>query len=848
MQTQEVLGSQPSTDTKFKAKKRTFVSTIAVSLIAVVLAVFLYVKPNAGITTFLGLVQNKNASNSVTQGYQPVRATEYIDLSLQINFEDPKNPTIQLVRKQKGTLKGVLSRSVGNYYVELYDNTGKWVDAVFFSASPVVRILSDKDGAERPAQGNVKVVTRTVRIPYIETLGKVIVRSVENSSVAQEIPLNVKNDTSITTAAIDATACGDALYQGDGQGHFVIQSCANFDKYPAIAGEFKELYLELKENFPELVYFPINEIFLGNTEELAAYCDNPGAVYYGCTYEDGRIGLNVFTPFFFKNVGAHELGHVLLFYNTQMANMSPSLPAYAALKALFNDYTAFINTRYGASRNCQFTFENTPNQNTDSRKQNNNLFSEWYAQNRTISPTNFLDCTQFFCPWNAANNTHPVLKTFEPYSERPKKPGSVTNYGDYSYHEKFAEVYASLYKGLSGIGIPRSLDSIFKIFDPNQATCSAPGVDCGTDALKRDVQILGNFCLVEDADHDGVVDSADTCAPKVDCPDNANRCYNPSQLKDRGCGLLTERVQGPERYDTAIEVSKKVYPVNGSAQAVMIASGENYPDALAASLISYQKNAPILLTHKNGISTIVLNEIQRVLPRGGKVYISGGPAAVSETVTNSIKNFNGNGYQVERLAGQDRIDTALEIAKQISGNPDTFFITTSSDFPEPLAVSAISAQQKIPLLLYPVHAEDKRIINYLSTKTVHKIYIIGGYGSISQAIENELNSRFGNVERISSSTSKYDTSVAIAQKFFPQKELNVLMFATGDKYPDALSSSVLAARNNAPLVLVPAMTFPKTISDFIASWGSHSSTAIIFGGTAAVGPNNEYDINDALRR
>jgi putative cell wall-binding protein len=833
-------------------KTRNYKQTLLVlvlSVFVIVAGVLWYKFPNQSVSTFLGLAPK--TTSSTKDAYKPIESSEFLELDIKATFKNDEKPSIQIEKTSKGTLASGqnIARSAGNYYLELYNSKGEWLDAVFFNLSENVRILNNENGQEKTQEQPLDAVSTAVQIPYNNNISKVVVKSVEDQASSQEISLKSKdlNITSLGTTSV--SDCADPLYQGDGQGHFIIKKCTNFDKYPAIAGEFKDLYLELKENFPELVYSPINEVFLGNTEEMSIFCDSPGT-YYGCAYGDGSIGLNVFTPFFFKNVGAHELGHGLLFASASIADLPTSSPSYPALAHVLDEFSQFINDKYSVSRNCEFTYDIHSSEAPKFRKNSNNLFSDWYHQNATISPTGLLDCNQFFCPWDAAHNTHPVLKTYEPYSERPGNPGSVTNYGAFNYNEKFAELYASMYKGLSGIGIPRSLKDIFQIFDPNQSKCQEAGVDCNTEKLRKDVQILGNFCLVEDADHDGVTDDADTCSPKRDCPGNADACYNPSQKTERGCGLVTERVRGEvDRYDTAIAVSTKTFPASDSASAVVVASGENYPDALSASLFAFQKNAPILLAQKDFISSKMLREIERVLPTRGKVYVMGGPAALSDKVLQTIRSFNNAGFDVERVAGKnDRIDTALEVAKRVSGNPDTFFVTNSKDFVDPLTASAVSAQKKIPLLLTPASDFDKRVVDFLSQRAVSKIYIVGGYASVSKPMEDELVAKFRNVERINDTSYPFSNSIALTNKFFPQSTLNTFTFATGEKYPDALASSVLAAKNGSPLILVPSRQLPASISDYMASKASSTSKSYILGGEAAVDLNSELDINDAMKR
>lgn len=83
------------------------------------------------------------------------------------------------------------------------------------------------------------------------------------------------------------------------------------------------------------------------------------------------------------------------------------------------------------------------------------------------------------------------------------------------------------------------------------------------------------------------------------------------------CGLLApissqassnrERIAGENRYKTSVEISKKTFQ---SAETVILASGENFPDALAGGQLALAKNGPILLNPKNSLDKNIHGEIK----------------------------------------------------------------------------------------------------------------------------------------------------------------------------------------------------------------------------------------------
>jgi len=64
---------------------------------------------------------------------------------------------------------------------------------------------------------------------------------------------------------------------------------------------------------------------------------------------------------------------------------------------------------------------------------------------------------------------------------------------------------------------------------------------------------------------------------------------------------VLKRVDGRDRYATAVGISKQLYPVTPTMKtdAVVLVSGETYADALAAAPLASAVSGPVLLTKKN---------------------------------------------------------------------------------------------------------------------------------------------------------------------------------------------------------------------------------------------------------
>ena len=249
------------------------------------------------------------------------------------------------------------------------------------------------------------------------------------------------------------------------------------------------------------------------------------------------------------------------------------------------------------------------------------------------------------------------------------------------------------------------------------------------------------------------------------------------------------RLFGSGRYETGYAVADALKEALGveKFEAVVVATGKNFADALAGSYLAVEKNAPILLTNGKDDNVAQLHAyIKANVAEGGKIYILGGEAAVPAAVE-AI-----DGYEVERLFGDSRYDTNLAILEEAGVAGDSIIVATGKTFADSLSASAA----KLPILLVKpdgtLNDAQKEILAGMKN-----IYIVGGDGAVSASYEAELK-EFGTVTRVFGE-SRYDTSVEVAKTFC--KDVDKAVIASGKNFPDGLCGGPLAAALNAPLVL-----------------------------------------------
>ena len=69
-------------------------------------------------------------------------------------------------------------------------------------------------------------------------------------------------------------------------------------------------------------------------------------------------------------------------------------------------------------------------------------------------------------------------------------------------------------------------------------------------------------------------------------------------------------IEGKNRYETAIQISKKSYPK--TSDTAIIVNSERIADSLSVGVLAHKINSPILLTDFAKINQSTLKEIQRL--------------------------------------------------------------------------------------------------------------------------------------------------------------------------------------------------------------------------------------------
>lgn len=164
----------------------------------------------------------------------------------------------------------------------------------------------------------------------------------------------------------------------------------------------------------------------------------------------------------------------------------------------------------------------------------------------------------------------------------------------------------------------------------------------------------------------------------------------------------------------------------------------------------------------------------------------------------------------QRLWGNDRYETAVEVSKSGFTTSDTVILVRGDDFADALAVTPLAKMYNAPILLTGVNFLPASVQAEITRLGATKIVIAGGIGAVSQTVENSLK-KLATVERISGS-DRYATSVKIAEKLGAKTSIALV---TGLGFADGESIAAVAAQMGMPVIFTTKNTLSTTAKDYI---------------------------------
>ena len=405
---------------------------------------------------------------------------------------------------------------------------------------------------------------------------------------------------------------------------------------------------------------------------------------------------------------------------------------------------------------------------------------------------------------------------------------SITGIGDLDYY-KFTVPELGRYSMM----LATDKRMLFALVDSNGNTLKKGGSeDSAVAESNNDIAGL-DFGILDPGTYYLVVTSSDSSA--VGSP-YYGVIFNSSAPFVQRSGV--NRISGATRYDTMSKLSDQGNWAKGGT--VILASGANYPDALAASSLAGLYDAPILLTDPNNLSDEAREQLSMIRP--SFVYIVGGNYAISPEVESEVDNLLGSGCRISRLAGQTRIGTSVIVAQCNPCASGTVIIATSGNYADALSISPFAFATSSPIILSDASVGlADGVLGLIQRKGFSRAIIVGGESAVPQSVAEQLASiGVSDVTRLSGET-RYETSARIADYELASGlgfSMDSVFLATGSNFPDALAAGPLAGRSLSPLLLVDPDA--SLACSYFSAFRGNVRSATVVGGINAV-PDSDMD-------
>lgn len=327
----------------------------------------------------------------------------------------------------------------------------------------------------------------------------------------------------------------------------------------------------------------------------------------------------------------------------------------------------------------------------------------------------------------------------------------------------------------------------------------------------------------------------------------------PDDVPDEGAAAV-DRVAGETRYDTAALTALRAYP--DGADTVIVATGEKFPDALAASYLSgSDADAPILLTERTEIPDATIDAMGTLDP--SQVVVMGETDAIAAEVVDQLRDLVGDD-NVDVIGGATRRETAAMIARaggEVGTAPNltdaegedlkTAIVARADQFPDALASGPLALAGRHPILLTDTNELPDVTVEALTDDDlgIEQVIVTGGPVAISEDVEEQIRDLDGisSVVRVDGE-NRTETAVELAEltRTALGWDGSDIALARGDNFPDALTLAPLSAKTEASLFLsrTPETIEGDTFEGIQALCGA-TEDLLISGGPVAISAEAE---------
>ena len=308
-----------------------------------------------------------------------------------------------------------------------------------------------------------------------------------------------------------------------------------------------------------------------------------------------------------------------------------------------------------------------------------------------------------------------------------------------------------------------------------------------------------------------------------------------------GDPATTQRLDGATPAAVAVQVSRASFEAD-AAQQVVLSRDDAFADSLAGSALTI--DGPLLLTPSAALDPAARAELDRVLPSDGVVLLLGGTAALAAGIAQELAAA---GYEVRRLAGATRVETAVAVADALLAQRGDGFraavarSTSPADNPtaawaDSVAAGWFAAADGVPILLTPTDQLHPAVAAWLAAHTIDFTFLLGGRSALSDTVAAAVTRPV----RLSGS-ERAGTAAAVVRKMrglfgAGPRRFVIIDGYRADGWAYGLASAGLAARAGAQTLLSNGEGLPPATAALVGACRTAMVDLVLAGGDAAVTP------------
>ena len=210
-----------------------------------------------------------------------------------------------------------------------------------------------------------------------------------------------------------------------------------------------------------------------------------------------------------------------------------------------------------------------------------------------------------------------------------------------------------------------------------------------------------------------------------------------------------------------------------------------------------------------------------------------------------VKENKFRSAKINRISGNNRISTAINLSRKYFDHAYTLVLVNSKEYPDSLTAAPLAKALKAPILLNDSNRLDTQVKNEIRRLGVKKVILVGGNNSLAIGIEKDLKIMNLELSRIAGK-DRYDTSARLAKQLVKLTGYSDrAIVASGENFPDALTASSIAAKDDLPVLLVKSTSIPYYIDEVMKDMGIKKT--ILVGGNKSIGKNIESELRAEYR-